>query len=40
MEERYALNKNGEGYVDNTAYKAIRNVSMKTKLDFLFQENQ
>ena len=37
MEERYALNKNGEGYTDNTAYKAIRNVSMT---DFLFQENQ
>lgn len=31
--ERYQLNKNGEGYTDNTAYKAIRNVSM-TEKDF------
>ena len=31
MEERYALNRNGEGYADNTAYKAIRNVSMTEK---------
>lgn len=29
--ERYQLNKNGEGYTDNTAYKAIRNVSMTEK---------
>ena len=35
--ERYQLNKNGEGYTDNTAYKAIRNVSMteKNKVRFL-----
>lgn len=29
--ERYQLNKNSEGYTDNTAYKAIRNVSMTEK---------
>lgn len=29
--ERYQLNKNGEGYTDNTAYKAIRNASMTEK---------
>lgn len=29
--ERYTSNKNGEGYADNTAYKAIRNVSMTEK---------
>ena len=29
--ERYQLNKNGEGYADNTAYKAIRNVNIDIK---------
>ena len=29
--DRYTSNKNGEGYADNTAYKAIRNVSMTEK---------
>ncbi|MFR2451726.1 MAG: RusA family crossover junction endodeoxyribonuclease [Clostridia bacterium] len=35
--DRYTSNKNGEGYADNTAYKAIRNVSMteKNKVRFL-----
>lgn len=35
--ERYALNKNAEGYTDNTAMIAIRNVSMteKNKVRFI-----
>ena len=39
--DRYTSNKNGEGYADNTAYKAIRNVSMteKNKVRFLKRQS-
>lgn len=35
--ERYASNKNNEGYTDETAYKAIRNISLteKNKVKFI-----